>query len=180
MINAIDKILKPFSDKLNDLEIVYEKNNKATPRNIDVNEKLKQLIFKDLEKPKYNYNYNCNYDNLPMPKKKNIYEMLEFDLTNEDFAKKIVEYRLLEIKKQLLIFEELVLQYIHIDLELKSIICSKNENKQKYIHELTNRHSEIKEHLDFIVQDENLEIFYKIYCKNNLLNQYFKRLNNIN
>ena len=62
-MSIIDQILKPFSERLQNLEKIYEENSKVTPRNIDFNEKLKQIIFKEVKKKIYNkkyYFYNLN------------------------------------------------------------------------------------------------------------------------
>lgn len=171
-MSIIDQILKPFSERLQNLEKIYEENSKVTPRNIDFNEKLKQLIFKEVKKPIYNKKYD--FDNLPMPEKTNIIDLLQTNINDEKFAKKIIEYRLLEIKKQLLVFEELVIQYIHSDLSINKMNVLKNEIDKQSMNKMKEN---IMEHLNYIVSDDNIHIFNKIYCKNNLLNQYFTKMN---
>lgn len=171
-MSIIDQILKPFSERLQNLEKIYEENSKVTSINIDFNEKLKQLIFKEVKKPIYNKKYD--FDNLPMPEKTNIIDLLQTNINDDKFAKKIIEYRLLEIKKQLLVFEELVIQYIHIDLSINKMNVLKNEIDKQSMNKMKEN---IMEHLNYIVSDDNIHIFNKIYCKNNLLNQYFTKMN---
>jgi hypothetical protein len=173
-MSIIDQILKPFSERLKSLEKNYEEhNNNATSTSINIQDKLKSLIFKDIKKPSVN-NY-FDFDSLPTPAKNNILDMLEFDISDKKFAKKLIEYRLLEIKKQLLVYEQLVIQYMHCELLIQKYDLLKGNNND--INLLKNCRENIVNQLNYIVNDENIVIFNKIYCKNTLLDEYYKKLN---
>ena len=173
-MSIIDQILKPFSERLKSLEKNYEEhNNNATSTSINIQDKLKSLIFKDIKKPSVN-NY-FDFDSLPTPAKNNVLDMLEFDISDKKFAKKLIEYRLLEIKKQLLVYEQLVIQYMHCELLIQKYDLLKGNNND--INLLKNCRENIVNQLNYIVNDENIVIFNKIYCKNTLLDEYYKKLN---
>jgi len=173
-MSIIDQILKPFSERLKSLEKNYEEhNNNATSTSINIQDKLKSLIFKDIKKPSVN-NY-FDFDSLPTPAKNNVLDMLEFDISDKKFAKKLIEYRLLEIKKQLLVYEQLVIQYMHCELLIQKYDLIKGNNND--INLLKNCRENIVNQLNYIVNDENIVIFNKIYCKNTLLDEYYKKLN---
>jgi len=173
-MSIIDQILKPFSERLKDLEKNYEKHNKDTSSTpINIQDKLKSLIFKDIKNPSIN-NY-FDFDSLPTPAKKNILDMLEFDISDKKSAKKLIEYRLLEIKKQLLVYEQLVIQYMHCELLIQKYILLKGNDNN--IELLIKCRENIVNQLNYIVNDENIVIFNKIYCKNTLLDEYYKKLN---
>jgi len=173
-MSIIDQILKPFSERLKSLEKNYEEhNNNATSTSINIQDKLKSLIFKDIKKPSVN-NY-FDFDSLPTPAKNNILDMLEFDISDKKSAKKLIEYRLLEIKKQLLVYEQLVIQYMHCELLIQKYDLLKGNDND--INLLKNCRENIVNQLNYIVNDENIVIFNKIYCKNTLLDEYYKKLN---
>jgi hypothetical protein len=174
-MSIIDQILKPFSERLKSLEKNYEEhNNNTTSTSINIQDKLKSLIFKDIKKPSIN-NY-FDFDSLPTPAKNNILDMLEFDISDKKFAKKLIEYRLLEIKKQLLVYEQLVIQYMHCELLIQKYDLIKGNNNND-IDLLIKCRENIVNQLNYIVNDENIVIFNKIYCKNTLLDEYYKKLN---
>jgi hypothetical protein len=179
-LNIIDKILKPFSEKLKNLEEIYKENNKITSSKIDIQDQLNKLLFKEIKVNPSTYT-KFDFEQLPMPKKKEILDILETKISDYAFSKKMIEYRLLEIKKQLLIFQELVIQYMHVNL-----IINKMEFVAKEANEISDNpdlllliqmKQSIKEHLEYIVNDENIEIFKKIYCKNILMNEFYNKIN---
>lgn len=182
-LNIIDQILKPFSEKLKNLEKIYTENNKITSNKIDIQDQLNKLLFKEIKvKPPIYTKYD--FQQLPMPKKTEILDILQTNVNDYAFSKKIIEYRLLEIKKQLLIFEELVIQYMHVSLMINKMeFVAKQTNQilnDSDLKSLIEMKQNIKDHLEYITNDTNIEIFKKIYCKNILMNEFNKKINDEN
>jgi hypothetical protein len=180
-LNIIDKILKPFSEKLKNLEEIYKENNKITSSKIDIQDQLNKLLFKEIKVNPSTYTKKFDFEQLPIPKKTEILDILETKISDYAFSKKMIEYRLLEIKKQLLIFEELVIQYMHVNLiiiKMEFVAKETNEiSENPDLLLLIQMKQSIKEHLEYIVNDENIEIFKKIYCKNILMNKFLNKIN---
>ena len=177
-MNLLDTILKPFKSKLEDLEKEYETLSKYKLQTVDVYElKLKQLLFKNTkpipENPKYDYGELSKKN----PEKNNVLAIFdkknnEHFLNSTDFHKKIILYRMQEIRKILLIMQQLVIIFIYSTVQVENPTLN-HDIKGKY----KLMKDEKKRIIENITQPENLEKFRKNYCKYIFFEKHYNDFN---